>query len=304
MLDALLEKIFRYPKTSVLFVAILVAVGGTLLWWQIIWQNPHRVFEDMLVNNLEAPSVTKHASVHSSAQSVDQYIKVQMGATNAADWLVQATQGNAMVATENIGTPTAGYIRYTHISTGTAAGGLSPRLNGILNVWGKGDGKTDTSLGQLFSDSVLDISIAPLPPIGNLTSAQRGDILTFMRNNRVFNPSYGKVKRETVRGHHVYTYQVAVPLGAYVAMMQQFAHDLGLTNLDTVDPSQYASAAPVTLTLSVDRTSHELVQAAYAQSGFTQEYSGWGITSPIQLPAKTISTTELQQRIQALSTAR
>ena len=301
MLDALLVKIFRYPRVSATLVGGLVLVLAGTIWWQFMWQSPQRVFMDMLVNNLETTSVTKHASAANQAQSVDQYVRLAMGSTNATDWLVDAQQGNSMVESESIGTPTTGYIRYVHIAANQTSAkpyNFSP----ALNVWGKADGTTDPNLNQLFGQTLLDISNAPLPPIANLPASERADLLQFIAQQKVFNPAYNTVKRQTIAGRSVYTYTVAVPLEPYVRLMQVFAHDVGLTSLDTVDPTQYAATAPVQLTLSVDRHSHQLVQAAYAQTGFSQTYGSWGLLVPIALPQHTISTTDLQQRIQSAVT--
>ena len=300
-MDWLLEKVIRFPKTAALLIVILAAVGATALWWQLVWQNPRRVFENMLADSLATTSVTKTASASSGSQHLLQYARLETGNTNAADWLVTVDQSSAGITTESIGTPTTGFIRYTRISTTEKAANNTPyNFSKVLNVWGKSDGKTDPSLDHLFSQTVLDISNAPLPPIGNLPEAKQQELLAYMRAQQIFTPSYGSVKRAKVAGHSVYTYQVAVKLGAYVRMMQAFAHDMGMNNLDTVDPNQYSTLAPITMTLSVDRASHRLVKAVYAGTGFSQEYTDWGLQTPIAVPRADVTTTELQNRLQAL----
>jgi len=302
MLEGWLETIFIYPRRSAAIAALVIVLGGGLLWWQFIWQSPQHVFQDMLINNLETPSVTKQASATNQGQTISQVVQQQMGGTNVADWVVDVRQGDSAVDTESLGTPQTGFIRYTNIATAQRkANSQSYDFSGLLNVWGKSDGKTDTSLNQLFGQTLLDVSSAPLPPIGNLPDNERMDILNDIRNGKIFSPNYGSVKREVVDGHAVYTYAMSVPLPAYLSMMQRFARDLGLKSLDTVDPSQYISIAPIPITLSVDRASHQLVRAAYEKSGFTQTYGGWGIIAPIQIPHTTVTTTDLQGRIQAIS---
>lgn len=302
MLIDLLEKVVRYPRISAVTAAIILIAGGGFLWWQFVWQNPQRAFTDMLANNLAAYSVTRVASAQKGSQGIDQYIRQEMGSTNATDWLVTVRQGGSSVTTESIGTPTTGYIRYTNITTGQRRSSNTPyNFKNILSVWAKSDGRSDTSLNQLFSQTVIDISSAPIPPIGNLPVAERADVLNYIRDEKIFTPSYKDVKRETINGRSVYTYQVAVQLGAYVRMMQAFAHDLGITSLDTIDPSQYSTVPPVTIAISVDRVSHQLSQVTYQESGFTQSYRDWGLVTPIQIPHASVTTTQLQQRIQALN---
>jgi hypothetical protein len=281
-------------------IALLIVFIG-LVWWNVAWQNPRRVFEDMLANNLATRSVTKHASANGNGQGVDQYVRLEMGGTNAADWLVTANHVSSSVTTESLGTPTSAYIRYTHIETQQKSKSGKPYdFRSVLNVWGKGDGKADPSLGQLFDQSLLDIASAPLPPIANLPASEQHTVLGYMRDEHIFTPSYNNVKRETVNGRGVYTYQVSVSLGAYVRLMQAFAHDLGLNILDTIDPSQYSTVPPVVLSVSVDRASHQLVKVSYPGSGFSQSYADWGLALPIAIPHTSISTTELQKRIQSI----
>lgn len=292
--------VLRHPRCVFAGGVLLAAIAAGALWWQLAWQNPRRVFEDMLANNLSTTSVTKVAGLDNAGQSVRQYARLEMGGTNAADWLVSASQAGSSVTTESIGTPAGGFIRYTHIALPAAA--KHPQsLAGAVNVWGRSDGKTDPTLDHLFAQTLLDLSTAPLPPIGNLPAAQRANILAYIRDEKIFTPDYTNVKRAVVDGRRVYTYSVSVQLGAYVRMMQAFAHDLGLSDLDSVDPGQYATAPPVTLSVSVDRASHQLVAITYPGTAYAQSYTDWGVLTPVAIPARTITTTELQRRIQAVN---
>jgi hypothetical protein len=301
MIDSLLDRIIRRPRLSVTFAIVIVVIAAGFIWWQFVWQNQTRVFQDMLANNLSTTSVTKTESANASDQHIEQDVRLEMGNMNAADWLVAATQGPSTVTTESIGTPSAGYIRYTHVATqvkGTANNAAN--FNKVINTWGKSDGKTDPTLNHIFSQTLLDLSAAPLPPIGNLPDAERQTLLAYMKSEKIFTPTYKNTKRAVVNGRAVYTYTVAVQLGAYVRMMQSFAHFLGLTDLDTIDPSQYSTVPPITLQMSVDRNSHQLIKITYPGSSFAQSYTDWGLLQPITIPSTTIPTTELQQRIQSL----
>lgn len=303
MLDYIYEFILRRPRLGSSLGIIVILLFGSFVWWQIVWEHPERVFQDMLANNLAATSVTKLASANGNGQSVSQQVRLQMGGTNAADWLVTAAQTGSSVTTESIGTPTTGYIRYAGIHAITKKGDKAYDFSKVLNVWGKSDGKTDPSLDHLFSQTLLDLSSAPLPPIGDLPESERQSILNYMQAQKIFSPSYGKVKRERILGRDTYTYAVAVQLGAYIRMMQAFGHYLGLHDLDTVDPNQYSTVPPITIQMSVDRAAHQLVRVVYPGSGFAQTYTDWGLLTPVAIPSKSVPTTQLQQRIQALNNA-
>jgi hypothetical protein len=295
-MEWLIEVTLRHPwRVATIFLAVLV-VGGGLIWWQAVWQSPEQIFADMLVNNLATTSVTRTVNAGNKTQSIDQTIRLQMGSTNASDWLVAARQTGASVTTESIGTPSAGFVRYVSIGSKS-----DHQLDdsGLLNQWGKDDGRTNTGLTQLFAETILDVTNAPAPPIGNVPADKRAELLAFIADDKVFVPNYAGVKHEAIAGRSVDTYSVAVNLAAYVQLMKLFAHDLGLSRLDAIDPNQYVGMAPVTVVMSVDTLSHQLARVSYASSGFTQSYADWGLQPAITLPTKFITTTELQKRLEA-----
>ena len=296
-----LENMFERPWRTLGIGLPIILLIGSFIWWQAVWTDPTHVFEDMLANNLTATSVTKAITAGTSAQGVEQTVRLEMGGTNATAWLVTARQGNSIVTTESISTPTTGYIRYVKIAKAQKTGkSTNYNFANVINQWAKSDGQTDSQLNTLFNQSLLDITNAPAPPIGNLPLDQRTDALHFMRTEKVFTPDYSKVKSQTVDGRSVYTYQVSVKLAPYVRLMQAFAQDLGLKGLESIDPSQYSTLPPLTMSVSVDKTSHQLLRITYAPSSFTQDYSSWGLDTPLTLPHATLTTTQLQQRLQAL----
>lgn len=295
----------KLPKRIVALYAgslVLLIIIAVFLWWQFVYQNPQRVFDDMLANNLETTSVTKQQKQGSGAQSVVQTVRMQLGGTNAADWLVKIKQANSNVTTESIGTPQVGYVRYLAASTKQKhTNGKGYDFSKLLNIWGKADPKDSKNvLNQLFGQTLLDISTAPLPPIGNLQPDDRQNVLQFTHDQSVFNADFDKVTTGTVDSRPVYVYPVSVKLEPYLRMMQAFARDSGLHQLDSLDPSQYRSAQPVKLTIKVDRWSHQLRQVQYDTAKFTQSYTDYGLELPIQIPEHTIPVSELQTKLQKL----
>jgi hypothetical protein len=274
---------------------------AALVWWKLVWTSPRKVFSDMLANNLRTTSVTKYQESGTSGQQASQYVRFMLGSTNASRWLVQLKQTDSQVTTESIGTPATGYVRYTHVATSQKkSDNKAYNFDNVINVWGKADAANADQLKLLFSQSLLDVGTAPVPPIGNLTTEHRENVLEFIREQGIFMPDYSTVRREVLDGRPVYVYQTQVKLVPYVRMMQAFARDLGLHALDGIDPAQFQSAAPVTLVLKVDTRSHQLRQVSYQALNFTENYSGYGLTTPIEIPSKTIPVTELQNRLKNL----
>jgi hypothetical protein len=255
----------------------------------------------MLANNLRTTSVTKYQESNTTGQKASQYVRFTLGSNNASNWLVQLKQANSEVTTESIGTPTTGYVRYTHVATQQKkSDNKAYNFDNVVNVWGKADAANADQLKLLFSQSLLDVGTAPVPPIGNLTTEHRDNVLQFIHDQGIFMPDYTSVRREVLDGRPVYVYQTQVKLVPYVRMMQAFARDLGLHTLDDINPSQFQSAAPVNLVLKIDTRSHQLREVSYPALNFTEKYSAYGLTTPIEIPTKTIPVSELQNRLKNL----
>ncbi|MDB5163476.1 MAG: hypothetical protein JWS12_93, partial [Candidatus Saccharibacteria bacterium] len=135
-------------------------------------------------------------------------------------------------------------------------------------------------------------------------SPDRARLLQEIATKQVYAPDYSKVKRSYEHGRRLYTYNVSIKPDAYVSMLQTYTKDIGLTSVAGLDPAAYANSAAITLQLSVDVFSRQLVRISYpnqsAQSERVEEYSGYGGSYRIALPTKTISLSELQNRVQAI----
>jgi hypothetical protein len=300
MSDEFVDYLLRHLRWSITIAVIIVVLIVGFVWWNFIWQSPQHIFSDMLTNSLDTNSVTKQLIASTNSQSINQIVRLEMGSTNAAEWLVTVSQSNTSVTSDSIGTPTTGYIRYTSIAIHPSTVSKAAEFKSLVNVWGKDDGKTDVSLGTLFNKTLLDILNAPLPPIGNITGSERQSLVSYDLNQNVFTVNYAQVKSANFEGQNVYIYPVAVHLGPYVRMMQSFAHSLGITDLESYNPDQFSTLAPVELNISVNKLSHEMVEVSYPANGFIQTYSDWGLLKSVPIPSKTIPTTILEARIQSL----
>jgi hypothetical protein len=301
-MDGMTLRLQQYTRALYIGSGIILLIIAAFLWWQFVYQNPKHVFSAMLANNLQTTSVTRHHKQSGNGQSVDQTVRLQLGSTNAADWLVQVKQSNSHVTTESIGTPETGYVRYLSAATTQKhSNGQNYDFSKLLNMWGKADPKDSKNvLNQLFSQTLIDVGTAPLPPIGNLQPEDRQDVLEFMHDQSVFKTDYKKVKTGTVDGLPVYIYPVTVKLEPYLRMMQGFARDCGMHQLDSVDPAQFRTAPAIKMTFKVDSWSHQLREVDYPSAKFTQTYTDYGLTLPIQVPEHSISVTELQSKLQKL----
>lgn len=290
----------RATWLSVVAGVVLLCLSGWL-WWTKIYQSPKNVFWGAVENNLATTSVTKHTVQKSNSQTLDQYAQLVFGEQPKTHWLTTITQPKTAVTTESIATPDAGYVRYTHVvSVQKNKQGQSLDFSHITNVWAKATAKDNSSLTSLFNQTLLDVSSVPTLPIGNLTAKQRSTLVDYMRKNTVFATTYSAAKHTTVNGQEAYVYTVQVTLDPYLHMMQQFADYENTHVLDSVDPSNYQNSAPVTITLAISPTSHQLVQLSSPSNGFEENYSGYNTAESVSLPAHTIPLAELESRLQKL----
>jgi hypothetical protein len=287
-----------------------VYVGGVLLllvsgylWWSRVYLSPQRVFWSMVSNSLSTKGVTMEMTQASGDNKLTQYVQMELGTTNKAHSLTSLKQGNTEVKTEVIGTPSADYTRYRSIKTDQKNSQGKPLdVSKVLGIWSKSDDtqQTDTQSSghQLFAQSVLGIGlpVGSVPvPIGEVSAGQRNALLREMKSENVYNVSFKSkdVKKERKNGKLVYTYDAKIQTILYVRIMKEFAKDLGLHELDSVDPNSYQSAAPLSVKLTVDAYSRELVGVDSGQ-GFTQSYTGYGLPLNVEVPKNPISTQQLQ----------
>jgi hypothetical protein len=282
----------KYGRVMVVVAILLIA--GVVIWWQSVYVSPQRMFADMLVNNLTTASVTKNEVSTTNGSTLTQRINLQLGGSNSSRWIVTVQQKTAAVTTDSIGTTTTGYVRYTQI---TPVKNQSA-VDNVLGVWAKADANSKTStLPNLFSNSLLDLNSAPVPPVGNPTPATRNAMLDYIKTQGVFTVDYSKVTKSVINGRQVENFPVSVKLAPYIRLMQAFANAYGLKQLDQLSASQYQSAAPVKITVAVDRLSHQMTRVTYPTTGFNETYTDYGLMHNITLPTKTITEANLQQRL-------
>jgi hypothetical protein len=280
----------QFLRLTAVVGIVLIAVA--VWFWQAFYTSPQQVFNDMLENNLTTTSVTKNVWSNNGGDAVNQRINLQLGAHNVAQWFATIHNDKATVSTESIGTKDAGYVRYTDSSS-------QKNNKDIINIWAKSTTKGAT-LRQLFQNALLDTSSAPVPPLGYVNATDRATLLKFTRDHQIFKPDYKTVSTSVVNGRPAYNYSVSVSLAPYIQLMQGFAHVYGLKLLDDINAAEFTSSKPVTITLSVDKRSHQMVRVIYPTTGFNETYTDYGVARTISLPTETISETELQKRVQAI----
>jgi hypothetical protein len=285
----------------------LIVLGGIILilaaiygWWTMVLTNPDHVFKRMLATNLSTPSVTKVSTQNDGSQTlaeVTQLTTTPVQQTQGSSTLGQVNDPSTVVKTESIGSPTEEYVRYTDIKTGQKnSAGKNFDFSSVLGIWGKTT-RADVSTGgpQQYTQALLSVV-----PSANLPAAQRKTLVNQIIDSGVYDYTSSKVKKRYSGGRLVYTYDISVRPVPYVTMLKIFARDMGLRQLEAIDPAQYANSEPLTFSVDVDVWSGELTKVAYGDSNRVDAYAGYGLTSTADVPTNAISIDELQNRLQQL----
>jgi hypothetical protein len=274
-------------------VGLIILVLGGWLWWDKVYNNPDHVFWSMINNSLVTNSVTRITRQSSDGQSQDQYTRILFGSQNASRTLGirQQDQGNThnTVVQEVIGTPTTDYVGFPTVKTSSSG----PDYSSIRGVWGKSNGQSSDA--QNFKQAIFGtVPFAPLNP------SQRAALINEMKVKNVYAGNFIKAAKQKQNGRSVFVYSLNINPTPYFETMQQFGKILGLGQVSGLDPAQYAGVGPLSVQFTVDVLSRQLTKIHYTTTEQDETYTSYGITAPIELPARTIPLNELQKRVESI----
>jgi|GEM_PF-367428 len=285
------------------------ALGGVVfglsfwLWLSTYYLGPAHVFWDMLANSLDTQSVVVETDQKQGNNTLKQLIQTDTSQSVSRS-ITTLNEDGAQVQTEIIGTSKADYTRYLKI-TAPKGKGSSGTVNtaGVLNVWARSVDQaqtaTQTSGQQLYAQATLGVGlpVGSVPiPVGHMPASVRTAMLRQIQHEGLYDLGLNNVQKQYKNGHLVYIYSIKIQAILYVQMMQTFARELGLHELDQVDPNTYGNGHTLSAKIMVDAYSHQLVAVDTGQ-GVVQQYEGFGVPLHVSVPTSTIPVTELQQRL-------
>jgi len=302
-----LSRLSHRQRLSALITGVILIVLLAAVWWGVVYINPSNVFWGTVEQSLATPSVVIESNEVNGQNSAKEFVHMDLGSANKVESLTVLRQGSAQVKAEIIGTRDADYTRYLEITPAASKDAKKPDTSKIVNIWAKSSdarqSSTQASGHVLFAQTVLGIGLpvgsVPLP-IGNVSQSQRNDLVNAIRGENVYQPSFNTVKKSIKNGRILYTFTVQIQLIPYVRMMQLFAKDVGLHELDQVDPNSYQAAKPLSIKLTIDAISRQLVQVNAGPTGYNQSYAAYGLPLQANVPASYINIDELQKRLAAL----
>lgn len=288
----------RRPLVWLYGAGILILLLASWLWVAKVASDPERVFWGTLEQSLRTTGVSVSATRDENGSNVAYTAQYSLGGTSQARALTTITQPGATVVTETLGTTKADYTRYVDVKTDQKnTQGKPIDASKIEDVWTKSDG------GSLLSQSVLGLTLplGSMPvPIGNLPPEEREKLLGQMHNENVYEVSFDKVKKERKQGRMQYTYDVSIQMIVYAHLMKSFAKSVGLHELDQLDPNSYQGAAPIKAQITIDTRSRHIIAVSVPDISYKQQYSGYDVPVNVTVPTKTITSEELQKRLNEL----
>ena len=278
----------------------MLVISG-FMWWILVYENPYNVYWGMLGQSLSSSSVTKHIVENSNGTHLDQYIGQEFGIHTLAYGRTTLASTSSTVKTQNVGTLSQDYVRYTDIQTKQKnKNGHAFNFSNVLGKWAQAPAANTTTQGSstpFFIQTMLGLGGGNLVPMANLAPKQRQNLISQLHQSVVFGTSFSNVQKHKLNGRPVYTYSVSVEPVAYVAFEKAFAADVGIKTLGQLDPNNYQGQQPIQAQFTVDVHSHQLAEVSYVGSSHQEFFSGYGVPLKVSIPKATISGLTLQNLI-------
>ncbi len=302
MIKALNNRPYGRAVVGLCAVGLLALMVAGLAWWQHTANDPEQAFWTMLDNSLSTSSVTRRITQTNQNGALEQVTRLSLGGqtyANSKTVVMQPTAtGTDTVVTETLGTTKNDYARYVSIDTKQRTQSNQPLdFKSVLGIWGK---TPEPSKGQPSEAQFLNGTILGVIPFAPLNHAERHRVMQTMRDKNVFEINYANVVHKSVNGRAALVYPAQVNASAYIEWRKVFEHELGLTQLESVNPADYASTPPEKIEITIDKLSHQLLNLNYVSEGRTEAYSGFGLQQNVKLPVSTVSISDLQQHLQSI----
>lgn len=287
-----------HKALSIALVAAIIFIVSGVMWWRQVYNNPRRVFETMLSNNLSTQGVTRSSKTVNQGAPIDKTEQISFVPQIASRTLVivdqQGQEGESTkITSESIGTLNEDYSRYIKIETSQKNEQGKPLdYSKVVNIWGKSDPAQGEA--QNFSQAALG-----LIPFANLDAETRDKVLELLRVKKAYEVDYSKVEPRKVDNKSALVFPVKVNTASYVEALKIIAKATGLGDTPGLDPAQYKEQAPIDIKIVVDKHSRHILEVDYGQNQ-KEQYSAYGLSLPIELPGSSIPISELQQKVQEI----
>jgi hypothetical protein len=280
-----------------LIALLVLGSAGAYIWEQNFKKAEPGVFYAALRTALSSEGLTCEIKKQGEQNSSRQIISLDLESKTNARSVTTLAQQKATVVTEGIATKTDDYVRYTSINApGKNAQGKSFNFSPVLNVWGK---QPRANLGgmSLYDQAAFGGCIVPMAHFPEKTVDR---LISELDDGLVFKTDQNNIRRTRLAGKPVYSYEVTLSGPVYIKFMKKIAKEAGNKSLDDVNEETYAQRSPEKLTFLIHRSTHRLEQIVFSGQKQTVTFSDYGRKPEIIVPEKTISTVELQKRLESV----
>lgn len=290
----------RYYLGGVFALAVVIFCLSGWLYWTKVLANPDRVLSDSIEKNLGINSVTRHVVQADSSGGIEQTAHLSFYAPDASAHskteLTQKTSARkeAKVTTETIGSKSSDYVRYVSIDGADGLSG-SDNLKKLIGTWARRDADPTKGITADF----LNESLFGIVPFGRLDNEAKSQLIEKMNQKNLY--EYSSAKREVKNLRPVYIYRMSIKTEDLVEILSEYARLTGLADPSQFNPADYKGSPPISVDLTIDILSRNLTHVTFNATNRTEEYSGWNLYSPADLPDDAIPIEELQKRLETSS---
>lgn len=278
-------------------LGVVALVGGAALWYSKIFTDPQRTFWDTLDNSLATRGVTREIRQEKVNDTSLEIARMSFGSSPGVELkkeLKQSLQeGKVDIQLEGVGTPTDDYQRYTRIQRPSGANtqyDYSP-VEGAWVHTNTGQNNQPTP-AQLFSQTIFSGIL-----FGNLPIVERHELLnTYLRDAKVYDIDYQKVKRTKQNGRPVYVYTARVNIEMLAKALRQYGRLTGLDEVAALNPDSYKNQQ-FTAVITIDVRGRFVRDIAYQNNSSVERYAAHGQLAAVNVPPDSIPVTEFSERL-------
>ncbi|MBI5357853.1 hypothetical protein HZB74_03340 [Candidatus Saccharibacteria bacterium] len=290
----------RYLLSGLFVLAVAVFCLSGWLYWTKVLADADRVLNDSIAKNLGINSVTRHVVQADSSGGIEQTAHLSFFAPDALarskTELTQKTsaRNEAKVTTETIGTKSTDYVRYVSVDGADGLAGAD-NLKKLIGTWAKREADPEKGATTDF----LNESLFGIVPFGRLTDDAKKQLIDKINEKDLY--KYSSATREIKNLRPVYVYRMSIKTEDLVEILSEYARLTGLADPSQFNPKDYEGSPPISVDITIDVLSRNLTSVTYNATNRTEEYSGWNLYKPSDLPNDAISIEELQKRMENTS---
>lgn len=290
----------KYIPAAVTLAVVLAIVSGYLAYSRIYLTNERRFWRS-ISNNLSLYSVTRTTENGGTGNKSIEQTRFSFGANPQQNKISSISAKNATtesnVTTQTITTPKTQYVKYLEIfSTEKKQDGSTYDFSSIKNIWAKQDEQSSAEAADQ-QRLTFEQSLITLAPFGNLTASAKRQVMSELFKSGAYQVDYKRATHSVIDNEKFITYSVKVQTKKYVTVLQNFLTVAGYGSFPPLQASNYPENARLNAEFIVKERDNSL--AAISYNGSTEKYSGFGVLRQADLPKNTISTTELQAKLQS-----